>query len=627
VIGRPNPFSEEEDDLRGRHVYLASALVVLVSLLILRMWYLQVVQGDELRTLSESNRTRVQDMTPVRGQITDRNGVVLANNIPTYELLVVPADVPDPKQLAGQLAFYLNRPYNDILKALETARPQFRNQPVHLLAGLSRAELVTLETHRYELPGIVLDVEPRRQYLHDGLASHIIGYLGQVNEKQLKQDEYREHRMGDLAGQTGVERGWEAELHGKRGRRLVEVDAAGRLLKVLGESPPEHGYNLELTLDARLQRLCQQALGAQAGAVVVLDPSNGEVLALASMPTFSQMEFINGISDQRWKDLQKDPLHPMENRAVTGRYPPGSTFKIVTATAALEEGVVGLRDLVTCSGGFEFGNRVFHCWNAYGHGGVNMHRAIKESCDIYFYEMGLRVGVDRLSDYARAFGLGQKAGLGLPNEREGLFPTKAWKQRVFKSPWRAGETLSVAIGQGYIQTTPLQMAQVTAVAANGGTLYQSHLVRRITDSEGRVVREYGPEVVRNLNLKPETVDAIRQGLSAVINEPGGTAPVARLDSVLVAGKTGTAQVVGLGRDRIRLHPNWWQYKDHAWFVAFAPVKDPKIAVAVVIEHGGHGGSAAAPIAREVIRAFFDPTIDNIRPSPLPKPNPVQDEED
>ena len=601
-----NPFSEEPEELRASHTYLFLAVICLFLVILLRLWYLQIIRGSEFRILSESNRTRVQDILPPRGQVLDRNGELLVDNRPAYELAVVREDVADVDALTGRLTYLLGRPWEEIRANLESAKMQPAFKPAVILTGLNREELAAVETFRYELPGVVVQVKPQRKYLHELLASHVIGYLGEINQDELGQERYRHNRMGDLIGRYGIEQAWETELHGRRGWRVVEVDASGRVLKVIRQTNSSPGNNLILTLDARLQQAAQDALGNTAGAVVALDPRNGEILAMASSPTFSQNDFVLGIDQDTWNKLVDDPLHPLENRAISGQYPPGSTFKIISAVAALEEGVVTPQTIINCTGGYQFGDRVFHCWKKWGHGPVDMHRALVESCDVYFYEVGRRLGVDRLAKYSQAFGLGSQTGVGLINEKPGLVPTSEWKKKRFGVSWQQGETLSVIIGQGFNLATPLQMAQAVAVAANGGTVYRPHLAKALSDLDGGVVRTIEPEVIRQLHLKPETVKVIREGLSGVVNEAHGTGKVAKVEGVTVGGKTGTAQVVGRKVQEDAEGEIPYQYRDHAWFVAFAPVDNPEIAVAVVAEHAGHGGSAAAPIAQRVMDAYFHP---------------------
>lgn len=605
IHGRP--FSEDKEDLGIRYFYLVLTVVCLFLVLLTRLWYLQAIRGYEFRLLSESNRTRVQDILPPRGLIMDRRGEILVDNYPSYDLAVIREDISDTKTLTRRLACLLGLSYSEVDKSLKAARlkPAFR--PASIRSGLERDRLVALETHRFELPGVVIRVKHQRKYMHERLASHVIGYLGEVSQAQLDRKKYRGLRMGDLVGQYGIERRYESHLHGRRGWRTVEVDASGRVLRVTKSVNPTPGRNIHLALDARLQRVAQEALGDKAGAIVALDPNNGDVLVMASSPTFNQNDFVQGIAPGKWKELINNPLHPMENRAISGQYSPGSTFKIIVAAAALEEGVVTPKSTVTCTGKYPFGDRTFHCWKKYGHGKVNLHRALVESCDVYFYDVGLRLGVNRLAEYCRAFGLGRPAGVGLDNEKPGLVPTREWKKKRFKVSWQKGETLSSAIGQGFNLVTPLQMALVMSTAANGGVLYKPRLVKKITDMEGGLVESFNPEVVHRLDLKPETVQTLRKALAGVVNEPRGTGRRARLKGITVGGKTGTTQVVaqsvleGYGKKDLP-----YKYRDHAWFVACAPMEAPRIAMAVVVEHSGHGGSIAAPMAKQVMEAFFHP---------------------
>jgi len=601
-----NPFAEEKENLGARLNYVVIVVVGLFFILVARLWYLQIIRGKEFRQLSESNRTRVQDILPPRGLITDRHGEILVDNYPSFELAVVREDVSDLEDLAGRLCSLIGLSWAEVNDGLQAALKEPSFKPAVIMSNMNWDQLSTLETHRYELPGVVIQVKPRRRYLQERLAPHAIGYLGEISPEQLNRSEYGLNRPGDLIGQCGVEQMWERYLHGRRGRRIVEIDAAGRVLRIIKQVPPLPGKNLQLTIDARLQRAAQAALGQTAGAVVALDPNNGEILAMASNPTFNQNAFVEGISGERWRQLSSDPRHPLENRAISGQYPPGSTYKIVVAAAGLAEGVITPDTTITCTGGYPFGNRTFRCWKKGGHGSVRLHRALVESCDVYFYEVGRRLGVDRLGKYAKMFGLGQRTGLGLSNEKPGLVPTSEWKKKRFGEPWYEGETISVAIGQGYNLVTPLQMAIVTAVAANGGILYRPHLVKNITDSYGRVIKTVEPEVTHRLDLPPNIFKAIRAALAGVVNEPGGTGRRARLEGIIVGGKTGTAQVIGRSGLDQELEHLPYKHRDHAWFVACAPMDRPQIAVAVLAEHSGHGGSAAAPIAKQVLEAFFHP---------------------
>jgi penicillin-binding protein 2 len=483
---------------------------------------------------------------------------------------------------------------------------------VRIRHDLERPELVALETHRYELAGAVIDIRPGRAYLNGGVAAHVIGHLGEISPEQLKLKAYSDSRIGDLIGRNGLEKEFERVLKGGRGWKVVEADASGRVLQVIRQIAPSPGGNLILTLDARVQQAAEEALKDRAGAIVALDPKTGGVLAMASSPVFNQKDFVRGVTREQWQTLVSDPLNPLENRAISGQYMPGSTFKIVMAVAGLEEGLITPQTAVFCNGGYPFGNRVFHCWKKEGHGSVSLHRALVESCDVYFYDLGRRLGVDRIARYAKLLGLGETTGIELSNEKTGLVATREWKKQRFNVPWMDGETLSVAIGQGFNQATPLQMARMLAAVVNGGTLYRPYLVKQVTDLENRVVASYEPKVERRLPFKPENLQVVVDALTGVVQEPGGTGRRAQLEGVIVGGKTGTAQVVPSSLYKGFSEANVpYQYRDHAWFLAFAPKEDPRIVVVAIAEHAGHGGSVAAPMARQVLEAFFHPPAEGV----------------
>jgi penicillin-binding protein 2 len=388
-------------------------------------------------------------------------------------------------------------------------------------------------------------------------------------------------------------------------------DSKGRLLEELDSQFPSPGHNIRLTIDSRLQRVAQAVLGEQAGAIVMMDPRNFEILAMASSPIFDLDDFTGGISAERWASLKDDPFQPLENRAAGGQYPPGSTFKIAMSISAMAEGVITPETVFHCGGALQLGDHLFGCWNRGGHGPVNLKRSLKESCDVYYYEVGRRLGVDRLAVRVREFfGLGRNLGVGLDSERPGLVPDQAWKMRRFSSPWTTGETLPVSIGQGYLLATPLQVAQYTAVAANGGSLYRPHLVKEVMDFEGRTVKGQGPELINRLDIRPEYIEAVRRSLVSVVNEPGGTGARAKLPGILVAGKTGTSQVVSLKRYQgYSPAGRPWKYRHHAWFTAYAPAENPEVVVTVLLEHAGGGGAVSAPLAGKALAAYFDSTID------------------
>ena len=608
-MARLSPLSAiEPQSQRGRFIVAALILGLALAFLVGRLWYLQLFKGDYFAELSEHNRIRLQDIPPSRGMIFDRAGRLLVDNAPAFDLALIREDVVDMAALTARLEALLGLPPKQVWESLGRHRGSPPFVPILIKADLRREEVAKVETYKYETPGLSLLIEPRRYYLHPSLAAHAIGYTGEVTERQLTQMKEQGIRLGDRVGQYGVEQAWQEVLAGQRGGRQVEVDATGRPLKILQEVSPQPGRNVYLTIDARLQQAAEEAFVATAGALVALDPQTGQVLAMVSRPTFDQAVFGGGLKPEEWRQLVDHPLHPLENRALCGQYPPGSTHKIVTAIAGLMEGVITPESTFYCPGHYYFGGRPYHCWKKGGHGAISVHRALVESCDVFFYRVGQRVGVDRLAVYARELGLGEAASLGLGPEKPGLVPTKAWKEERFGEPWQEGETLSLAIGQGFNLVTPLQMAGLIAAVCNGGKLWRPQIIQRIETVDGRVEKVFEPELRRQAKIQPWVLNLVKNALDGVVNEARGTGKLARVEGVVVVGKTGTSQVVRLERFKgvKELEDIPYRYRDHAWFVAFAPVDEPTIAVAVLAEHSGHGGSAAAPIAQKVIQAFFYP---------------------
>ncbi|MDR2613650.1 MAG: penicillin-binding protein 2 [Deltaproteobacteria bacterium] len=596
-----------------RLFWLHWTLIAAFTVIVARLWFLQVDMGEEYRQKSEVNYTRFTRIPTTRGLIKDRSGRTLVDNTVSYELLVTPKEVggaEEGKALAEEVGRVIGRDPAELYRRFRT----FRRQPYEAavwLPDLDRADMTLLETRRYGLPGLSVRVSSMRKPVSGSFAPHVIGYLGEISQARLEGGRYPGLSQGDLIGQSGIEQSMDSLLRGEKGTRLMTVDSKGRLLEELESEYPVPGRNLVLTLDSRLQRVAQAVLGEKAGAVVVMDPRNFEILAMASSPYFDLDDFTGGVSSERWKSLTDDPFHPMENRAVSGQYPPGSTFKIAVSLAALAEGVITPETVFHCGGGLRLGDHIFGCWNRRGHGGVNLYRSLKESCDVYYYETGRRLGVDRMARRVRQFfGLGRPLGADLSAERGGLVPDQEWKLRRFKAPWNLGETLPVSIGQGYLLATPLQVAQYTAVAANGGTLMRPHLLREITDLEGRVVERVEPEVINRIDLRPDYVEKVRKGLEAVVNDPGGTGRRAAVPGVRVSGKTGTAQVVSLKRYQgYSRGGRPYRYQDHAWYTAYAPSEDPEVVVTVLLEHSGSGGANAGPVAGKVLAAYFDKSVD------------------
>ncbi|MDH3446184.1 MAG: penicillin-binding protein 2, partial [Deltaproteobacteria bacterium] len=447
------------------------------------------------------------------------------------------------------------------------------------------------------------------------MGAHVLGYLGEIGPKQLKASRDKGYELGDEIGQYGLEKKWEQYLRGKGGGQQVEVDALGRRVRVISEVISGPGYTVHLTLDRKLQQSAYEALQGKEGTIVVLDVHNGGILAMASTPSFDPNVFARGINVDEWRTLIKDRLRPLSNRAIQGQYPPGSTFKIIMAVAGLEEEAINPDAKISDPGYFPFGNRNFRDWKKEGHGSVDLHKSLVESCDVYYYQLGIRLGVDRIAKWARAFGLGEKSGAVLDDEKSGLVPDTVWKRKRYRQPWYPGETPSVAIGQGYLTTTPLQLANMMAAVANGGTLYRPRLVSRVESIDGETAFEQGPEVIRTIDLKPDTLARVRKALFDVVNGTTGTGKAARSPLITMAGKTGTSQVIEMKGAYLKNEKLAYFNKDHAWFVSYAPADKPQIAIAVLIEHGGGGGAAAAPMAKIVAEKYAE----------LQKPTTIQQE--
>jgi len=593
-------------ELRRRSQFLFVLLAVAFLGLTARLVFLQIVQGERYTYLSENNRIRIKRVPGTRGMIFDREGQLLVDSRPSFDLIFVPEDSGErPENTLKLLAGYLRRDPGELLKIFEENKNRAAFDELVLGRDIDWPAVVAVETHQLDLPGVSLRARPRRNYSDGPMAAHVLGYLGEINQKQLKNLKDQGYVIGDEIGQYGLERRWEELLRGQSGGQQVEVDALGRRVRVLHEVTDVPGYTVHLTLDRQLQETAYEALKGKEGTIVALDVNSGAVLALASTPAFDPNTFARGIKSDEWTGLIKDQLRPLSNRATQGQYPPGSTFKIVMSIAGLEEGVIQPESFIQDPGFYSFGNRSFRDWKKGGHGSVNLHKAIVESCDTYFYQHGPKLGVDRIAKWARAFGLGEKTGIALDDERTGTIPDTEWKRKRYRQPWFPGETVSVAIGQGYVTVTPLQLANMIAAVANGGKLYRPYVVNKVESVDGATVREYGPELIRTIELKPDTLKRVRAALADVVSAPGGTGGAARSQVVSVAGKTGTAQVVEMKGGYVKTEQLAYFNRDHAWFVSYAPVENPQVAIAVLVEHGGHGGDAAAPMAKKVFEKFIE----------------------
>jgi penicillin-binding protein 2 len=590
-----------------RHRITGAMICVLAAfaVLFLRLMYLQVIRGEEYRLLSLNNRIRLQSIDPPRGLIFDRNGHVLVENRPSFDVNIVLKDAGSVEKTISKLAGHLNVSPQDLLLKLRSRKGISAYKPIMLMQDMGRNALASIEAQKYDLPGIAVNVKLRRHYLDVKKSAHLIGYLSEINSEELAGGKYPERRSGDYIGKFGAEKAFENFLQGSRGGRQVEVNANGRVVRVLKTVGAKPGHNVYLTIDHNLQKKAESLLRGVAGAAVAMEPSSGRILALASSPSFDQNFFVKGMSHDQWDSLISNPFRPLENKAIQGEYPPGSTYKIITAIAGFEEKIIDEESEYYCPGYYRFGNRTYRCWKKGGHGNVNIIRAISESCDVYFYHVGEQLGVDRLAWYARSAGLGSPTGINLDREARGLIPTADWKKRHTGVAWQKGETLSIAIGQGFNLATPVQMVSLISAIANGGTRYKPMILDSVKAADGKIIKQSEPMVIGKMPVSETALALVKRGLWEVVNGEKGTARGSRLMDIEYCGKTGTSQVVGRKKDEVRTEEERPAHRrPHAWFVAYAPSEAPKIAVAVLVEHGEHGSGTAAPIARDLIKTYL-----------------------
>jgi len=579
------------------------AVTVIFAALALAFWYFQVVQYPKFRELAENNHQRTLALRAPRGVLFDRNGHVLVENRDSFVISLVrehTKDVDRTLRLLARVASADEARLREVVRRNRTA-PSYRPIPLIIDASLAQVAAVSARRLDTELPGIIIERVPTRRYPTDALAAHLFGYVGEVTESQLAGAE--DLQAGDLVGQSGVEKVYNRLLMGDDGAKRVVVNSMGREIRTLEEVPPSEGRRVQLTIDYDMQRAAEEAFHGYgyAGAAVFLDPRSGEVLTYVSLPAYDPNSFASGIDRVTWSNLNTDKLRPLQNRAIQGTYSPGSTFKIVVATAALEEGIVTPDFRVHCGGGGTFYGRFFKCWEEKGHGTVDMRHGIEKSCNTFFYTLGNLVGIDKLHKWATLLGLGEKSGIDLPNEVSGIMPSSAWKQARFGQKWYSGETISVAIGQGYVSVTPIQLAVMMSTVANGGTRVTPHLLRAEDTGKGwKPIPKPAPKSV--VKFKPETIAALHEGLWLVVNG-AGTGGRSRIKDHNVAGKTGTAQVISLTGAKAARGRTEMDLRDHGWFVFFAPHDNPEIAGVVFAEHSEHG-YLAAPIAKYVMETYF-----------------------
>jgi penicillin-binding protein 2 len=591
---------EEQELLRWRINFVGYGIVAALLVLAFGFWNMQIVQVTYYQQRADQNRVREIPLLAPRGRIYDRQHRVLADNRPSYNIILIRENSPHTiEQTAGMLSSGISMSKDEVLdsitRAIKRHIPKFR--PIILKEDVSVGDIAYVKAHRYELPEIAVELQPRRRYFEGQLAAHALGYVGEVTETELTTPEFVNFKSGDQVGKTGLEREYNNVLVGKDGFKRVIVNSFGREMGQLEEQPYVAGNDLVTTIDLDLQRAAEDMVGERSGAVVAMDPRSGEILAMVSRPSYDPNLFATRISAIDWNNLISDPRNPMQNRAIQSRFSPGSVFKVFMAAAGLEAGTLNPLRSVYCPGYATFYGHTFACDKHEGHGTLGLHNAIVTSCNVFFYNVGNDLGITRINQYATMMGLGRKSGIDLPNEDSGLIPSEGWKQRVYKAKWYAGETISVAIGQGYVAITPLQAAWAMGGLTTGGRLKRPHFVnpeqiKKLGLPSAEIVEEDYP-------IHQSTVDVVTTAMWGVVNEQGGTGFRARIEGFDVAGKTGTAQVVGK-----RANLKGQAYKDNSWFVGFAPYRNPEIVVAAFIENGGWGAEAAAPVAHAVLETYY-----------------------
>ncbi len=614
-------FGEEElvKIHKERATLISYIITAAFGLVLARLWYLQVYKGETLHNYSIQNRLRKEVVWAPRGLIYSRDDQLLVDNIPRFDAILTPQFLLDKEETLAKLAKILQTDVASIEAIIKKNSNQARYRPFIIKKNISFGELAQIETQNADLPGISVDTFISREYRDKEIGAHLLGYISEISQVQLpklRERDKTEYRLGDFIGQFGIEEQLDKYLRGENGHEFVEVDARGRrkryintdnLFKGIEDEKPLSGMNVKLTIDRDMQIAAYKALEGKVGGVIAVDIDSGEVLTMVSRPSFDPSQFSRGLTPEYWRSLVGNKEHPLRDRNIQEHFSPGSTFKAFSAIAAFEQGEIDEHTEIHCNGTFRLGRKVYHCWKKGGHGPVNLIKAIRESCNVYFQKTANRMDIDDIAKYAKAFGLGSRTGISLPREVSGLIPTKEWKKKRYGQEWQAGETLSIAIGQSYVLASTIQMAISYAAIANGGKIYRPFVVKDIYDSEGELVKTFTPELLSEVQMKnPKTLKFVREGLFQVVNNPKGTAFYRRGQGILMAGKTGTSQVKSASADKIyqRCENMDYESRHHGLFVGFAPYDNPKIAAAVIVEHGCHGSSAATPVAEAVITQYM-----------------------
>jgi len=592
---------EHKEDLLQRLPRLQLVILAFLLLIAGRFWFVQVVSGDYYRELAENNRVRQQPLEALRGLIYERQGRLLAENVPSYNLMLDPSRSQDLDRALAFAERCLKQPASELREALDAGGGASSFRPILIAEALSLSEVAEIEVAALEFPEFAIDVGHLRLYRNGPITAHMLGYLGEVNQRELAVED-SPFKPGDLVGRKGVELAFDDTLRGIDGQRAVIVDSRGRFREEQRRDPAESGQNLTVGLDLDLQQEAARYFEGKAGAVVALDPVSGEIRAMVSAPSYNPNIFSRRLDRDAWRNLIEAPEDPLQNRVIQNTYSPGSVFKIVMATAGLAEGVIGPDNSVYCGGSTRIYNRRFRCWKRGGHGHISLHRAIKESCDVYFYHLGKSLGIDRIAEYSRKLGLGQVTGIDLDGEQQGLVPDPEWSARRRGTPWYPGETISVAIGQGPILVTPLQIASIMATLANGGYRVVPHVASTSSPVDGE-----------RLTVEPWIFEFIGEALWSVVNDQRGTGYAARVPGIDVWGKTGTVQVIQQ-KTWIKSRDLPYEQRDHGWFASYATAGDKQLVVVVLVEHGGHGSTTAAPLAKRLYEIYFRDYLDNNQPS-------------
>ncbi len=591
-------------DFRAQVMIASLIIVITFGALLSKLWKLQLIDSEYFTEMSYSNRTRLIRLPPPRGSITDRNGQILAQNQPNFSLSVIPGELSEYDKVLEVVPSILGITPEKLRTLLLNAASSPKYKHFQIKKNLNMEEVSLLKTRLGDTRGVVIETRPLREYPFGESLCHVIGTMGEISQDDLLKSQKFVYRPGDYVGKTGMEKEYEGYLKGEEGWTQIEIDAKGRQLGSTSKIPPQRGADIALTIDIHLQRYIEEIFIERAGSVVVLDPETGKILALVSKPGFDLNLFSPSISERNWKNLNSDSLHPLENRSIRGLYAPGSTFKMVTALAGLTEGLIRPDTVFECNGELDVSNQTYRCWKQQGHGKVSLHKALVESCDVYFYELGLRLGADRLARYASLFGFGTATGVELSNELPGLVPNSVWKKRNYGAPIKDGDSVTIAIGQGYLLSTPVQMALMTAALASNGTVMKPYLVDRIVSAEGSTIFQNQPVQKWNASINPKYLELIQKSMRDVVEDKSGTGRKSLIPGLHVHAKTGTSQVIREKDRGAEIDQIPYYERTHAMFVAYVNDRPQKIALAVVVEHGGGGGAVAAPIAKKILCKYY-----------------------